>query len=87
MRYFTFGFWGVICCLFLGCAVPEEQAHQLIAATHPKSAVILYEAEGVIGHYYVCQSNVVIYVRTFRNQDGAKIIKTTPLPDTVQCGQ
>ena len=87
MKYLTSGFLAIVCCLFFGCNASEEQAHQLIAATHPKSAVILYEAEGMTGHYYLCQSNVVIYVRTFRNQDGAKITKTTPLPDTVQCGQ
>ena len=87
MRYFITGFLTVVCCLFVGCTVPEEQSHQLIATTHPKSQTILYQAEGSTGHYFLCQNNVVIYVCTFRNTDGAKITNTIALPDTVQCGQ
>ena len=75
-------------CSLAGCFASEEQARETVLKAYPKSQIILYEAEEHTGHYFICQSNVVLYVHTHRNDgETVSITKTIALPDTIECGR
>lgn len=88
MKYPIRFFLAIAFGLLAGCTATEEQATHTVLASHPKSQFILYEAEGETGHYFLCQSNVVLYVRTQRNAgETVSITRTIVLPDKIECGR
>ena len=89
MKYLVLAFAVIISGLLLGCPLPEEQARKTVLETYPRSSIIYAEEEGYIGHYYICQQGIVIYVRTNRSENvKITILKNLVLnADIVHCGE